>query len=321
MTKSVIITGATSGMGLAATQLFADRGYEVFPTYRSKEAKARLPRGSNVHPVQMDVTKPLEVHEGVLRVADVLGADGLYALVNNAGITYTAPFEFADADRGREVLEVNLMAPFTVTQAFLPLLMRHNRNSGLRSRVVNVGSWAGTMASPFIPFYNASKSGLVGLTESMYYDLKLLGIHAVLAVPGVTKTPLLEKTTADGTASLTLMPPEGQARYGAYIDRLGQLGRESSGSRFLPDPEKVANKLFRVVEARSPRHKSSLSADAWLIDGVLSRFLPWSLRARFNARMYRLKFEDPRQPELQEPFPEIDPQVTVPVVPKEAANA
>jgi NAD(P)-dependent dehydrogenase (short-subunit alcohol dehydrogenase family) len=321
MTKSIMITGATSGMGLAATRLFADRGYEVFPTYRSAEGATHLPVSSNVHPVQMDVTKQEEVNEGVLRVADVLGNDGLYALVNNAGITYTAPFEFADADRGRAVLEVNIMAPFSVTQAFLPLLMRHNGQKGPRSRVINVGSWAGTMASPFIPFYNASKAGLVGLTESMHYDLKLLGIHAVLAVPGVTKTPLLEKTTADGTASLALMPSEGQARYGTYIDRLDQMGRESSDSRFLPDPEKIATKLFNVVEARSPRHKYSLSADAWFIEGVLSRFVPWSLRSRFNARMYRLNFEVPNESETHKPSSELDAPLTTLVTPKETVDA
>lgn len=321
MTKSIVITGATSGMGLAATRLFADRGYEVFPTYRSKEGEAFLPKLPNVHPVQMDVTNQQEVGEGVLRVAELLGEDGLYALINNAGIAYTAPFEFADADRGREVLEVNLMAPFTVTQAFLPLLTRHNRQPGPRSRVINVGSWAGTMASPFIPFYNASKAGLVGLTESMYYDLKLLGIHAVLAVPGVTKTPLLNKTTADGTASLTSMPSEGRARYAAYFDRLDQMGRESAGSRFLPDPEKVVSRLFKVVEAKAPRHKYSLSADARLIEGVLSRFVPWSLRARFNARMYRLDFRDPCQSERHEWSPEIHPGVTARVIAKEPVDA
>lgn len=216
------------------------------------------------------------------------GPTAYYALVNNAGVTYTSPFETADVERGRAVLETNLLAPFTVTQALLPLLRAHNHGVGPRSRVINIGSWAGSMASPFIPFYNASKAGLAGLTESMYYDLKLLGVHAVLAVPGVSKTPLLEKTTADGLASLAKMTPASRARYGAHLDRLAEVGRASAGSRMMANPEKVAARLFKIVETRSPRLKYSLSMDARIVENVLTKVVPWSIRARATARLYQL---------------------------------
>ena len=109
---------------------------------------------------------------------------------------------------------------------------------------MNIASWAGVMASPFIGFYNATKYGLAGLTESMYYDLGLLDIHAVLAIPGITKTPLLTKTTGTALASLDIMPPEAQARYRPYLEHLARMNPDSM--RMLLPPR-------RRPPPRSPR--------------------------------------------------------------------
>ncbi len=158
----------------------------------------------------MDVTRREDIVRAFGEISAEVGDDGLYALVNNAGIGYAAPFEYASEARGREVMDVNLMAPFNVSQVFLPLFAKHNTRSGVKARIVNVASWAGMMGQPFIPFYNASKFGLVGLSESMFYDLGLLDIHVVLASPGTTKTPMLKKTTNAGTSSLDSMPAEAE---------------------------------------------------------------------------------------------------------------
>ncbi|MEV4629806.1 SDR family NAD(P)-dependent oxidoreductase [Micromonospora sp. NPDC049523] len=156
----------------------------------------------------------------------------------------------------------------------------------------NVASWAEMMGASFISFYNASKYALIGLTESMYYDLALLDIHAVLAVPGTTKTPLLAKTTDDGTASLTTMPPEGQDRYRPYFERLATLGERSASMPLLGTPEQVAAKLLRLVETRRPGLRYDLTPDAKPIDGFVTRLLPLRGRAEMNPRMYRLPRRD-----------------------------
>src|ERR1700689_5190355 len=96
MKKSILVTGATSGIGRAATELFASRGYLVFPTYRKAEDGAALASIENVYPVRMDVTNADDVTRGAKEVAARVGPDGLYAVLNNAGIAYAAPFEFAD---------------------------------------------------------------------------------------------------------------------------------------------------------------------------------------------------------------------------------
>jgi NAD(P)-dependent dehydrogenase (short-subunit alcohol dehydrogenase family) len=287
MKKSVFITGATSGIGRAATLEFASRGYEVFATYRSEADRHELEAMDGVHPLKMDVTVAADVERACTTVAERVGEDGLYALVNNAGITYAAPFEFADEERAREVMEVNVMAPYRLTQKLIPLLRAHSERNRVKARVVNVASWAGLMSSPYIAFYNASKFAVIGLTESMFYDLRLLDIHAVLAIPGITKTPLLAKTTGDGTATLDAMPAEGRARYQELFDHFATMSAGTDASAMLASPEKVARKLYRIVDKPRPRFRNILALDASLVDRVMTR-LPWAVRVAVHTRMYRL---------------------------------
>jgi NAD(P)-dependent dehydrogenase (short-subunit alcohol dehydrogenase family) len=285
--KSVLITGATSGIGQAAAAQLAARGYNVFATYRNPRDRQALAQQPGVDPIQMDVRDPVQIRNAIAGVGEALGDDGLYAVINNAGISYTAPFEFADLDRVHDIINVNLVAPHLVTQASLPLLLRHIGSERNKPRVVNVASWAGMMASPFIGFYNATKSGLIGLTESMYYDLGLLGIHAVLAVPGITKTPLLAKTTDGGLASLDVMSSVGRERYRPYLEHLATMSESSEGMSMLLTPERVASKIVAIVDKAKPRFQYNLAIDAKIVDNLIS-LLPFRLRASMNRRMYRL---------------------------------
>jgi NAD(P)-dependent dehydrogenase (short-subunit alcohol dehydrogenase family) len=185
-------------------------------------------------------------------------------------------------------MEVNVMAPYKITQTFIPLMKRHNANNIIKSRVVNIASWAGYVGQPFIPFYNASKAAIIGLSESMYYDLGLLGIHTILASPGVTKTPLLNKTTNDGVQNLQAFPKEGQAFYKPYLDHLKTMGESSVNSKFFPAPEKVAEKLYKIVETKKPRFKYNLAVDAVIMDKIMTKFIPFSWLAAMNRRMFKI---------------------------------
>jgi NAD(P)-dependent dehydrogenase (short-subunit alcohol dehydrogenase family) len=236
----------------------------------------------------MDVTDAEDVTRAASEVAASVGPEGLYAILNNAGIAYAAPFEFADEERGREVMEVNVMAPFRIAQTFLPLLKLHNAKSDVKARIVNISSWAGTLGQPFIPFYNASKFAITGLTESMFYDLGLLDVHVVLASPGTTKTPLLGKTTRAGTESLDHMTPEGRARYQPLLEHYATLSVEYGSSPLFQTPEQAAKKLLRIVDAKRPRFKYDLSVDACVVNQFIARFVPWPLKVAMNRSMFRL---------------------------------
>jgi NAD(P)-dependent dehydrogenase (short-subunit alcohol dehydrogenase family) len=288
MKKSILITGATSGMGLADTILFAKNDYRVFATYRNKKDEDKLRKIKNVHPVKLDVTNADEIKLAFQEISKMVGNDGLYAIINNAGIMYTAPFEYVDEERAREMIEVNLMAPFKITQTFIPLLKKYNANNEIKARVVNIASWAGYIGQPFIPFYNASKAGLIGLSESMYYDLGLLDIHVVLASPGVTRTPMLGKATEDGDDNLRALPKEGQTFYKPYLDHRKAMGESSGNSTLLPTADVLAKKLFKIVETKRPRHKYNLAMDAAFMDKIMTKIIPLSWRFALNKSMYKL---------------------------------
>ena len=296
MKKSILITGATSGIGKALTEVFSHKGFQVFATYRSSKDAEVLKKMKNVILVKMDVTKSEDIQVAVERVTSIVGKEGLYALVNNAGITYTAPFEYADEQRAREVMEVNVMAPYKITQTLIPLMKIYNQNNSVKARVINIASWAGYMGQPFIPFYNASKAALIGLSESMYYDLGLLDIHVVLASPGVTKTPLLEKTTNDGVDNLKGFPEEGQKFYKPYFDHYKTLSESSRNSKFFPTAEEVAMKVLKVIETKEPKFKYNLAMDAKIVDKFLTKFIPFRWRVAMNKNMFKLNM--PKQERL-----------------------
>jgi NAD(P)-dependent dehydrogenase (short-subunit alcohol dehydrogenase family) len=215
----------------------------------------------------------------------------LFAIINNAGIMYTAPFEYVDEERARQVMDVNLMAPYKITQTFIPLLKKHNANNNIKARVVNIASWAGYIGQPFIPFYNASKAGLIGLSESMYYDLGLLDIHVVLASPGVTRTPMLGKATEDGTDNLQALPKTDRDFYKPYLDNIKTMGEGAGNSKFLPTADTLAKKLYKIVESKKPKYKYNLAMDAAFMDKVMTKIIPLSWRFAMNKHMYKLNMK------------------------------
>lgn len=288
MKKSILITGTTSGIGKALMQKFSKEEYTVFATYRKDTDKGMLDHHTNVHPIKMDVTNKEHINAAFEKIKAIVGEDGLYAIINNAGITYTAPFEYAEEAKARYVMEVNVWAPFNITQKFIPLLKKHNHTNDIKARVVNIASWAGILAQPFNGAYNASKFAIIGLTEAMHYDLGLLDIHAISASPGITKTPLLASTTEDGAKSLKVMPKEGQDFYKPYIDHLTSMSDSSNDSSFFLTPEDIAKKLYKIVETKSPDFKYNLAIDAKIMEGFMRKFLPFGWRNTIFKKMYNL---------------------------------
>jgi NAD(P)-dependent dehydrogenase (short-subunit alcohol dehydrogenase family) len=246
----------------------------------------------------MDVTNGDDIRQAFQQVLSVVGNDGLYAIINNAGVAYTAPFEYADEQRARQVMEVNVIAPYKITQTFIPLLKKYNAHNATKARVINIASWAGYIGQPFIPFYNASKAGLIGLSESMYYDLGLLDIHVVLASPGVTKTPLLNKTSEDGIENLQAFPKTGRDFYKPYLEHLKTMSEGSGNSRFFQTPEALAKKLYKIVESKTPKFKYNLAMDAVFMDKIMTKIIPFGWRVAMNKRLFKLT--KPTQQKLQD---------------------
>jgi NAD(P)-dependent dehydrogenase (short-subunit alcohol dehydrogenase family) len=195
---SVLITGTSSGIGLATAAAFARAGYKVYATMRNPSrapelaqiaGKERLPIAISV----MDVDFDASVKEGIGRILE----DGpLDVLVNNAGIERTGSVEELPLEEFRAVMETNYFGPLRCIHAVLPT-MRERR----KGCIINVASVAGHIAcSPLAP-YTASKFALEALSESLAQELKPFNVHVAIVEPGIIDTPMARRIETPNAAS------------------------------------------------------------------------------------------------------------------------
>jgi NAD(P)-dependent dehydrogenase (short-subunit alcohol dehydrogenase family) len=183
-TGAVVITGTSTGIGRATAVRLAGMGFRVFAGVRKPADADELAQTPGITPLIIDVTDPAIVSAAAETVASQTGSAGLRGLVNNAGITVPGPLEFLPLDDLRRQLEVNVIGPIAVTQAFLPLLRRG------RGRIINIGSIGGKMSMPFLGAYHVSKFGMEALSDSLRQELRPWGIRVSLVEPGGVSTPL-----------------------------------------------------------------------------------------------------------------------------------
>jgi NAD(P)-dependent dehydrogenase (short-subunit alcohol dehydrogenase family) len=197
--RSVVVTGASTGIGHGAAKVLIDRGNRVFGSVRTRADADRLTRelGPHFTALLFDVTDDRAVHASAAQVRQTLGDEPLFGLVNNAGIAVPGPLLYLAIDEFRHQLEVNVTGQLIVTQAFAPLLMAGRGPAGSPSprpgRIVMISSLGGRNATPFIGPYNASKFALEGLSESLRRELMLLGIDVIVIAPGAVATPIWDK--------------------------------------------------------------------------------------------------------------------------------
>lgn len=193
--QSVVITGVSTGIGYAAAEAMLRHGFRVFGSVRKTEDGERVKEalGENFHPLLFDVTDTAAVHAAAAEVRAQLNGETLAGLVNNAGIAVSGPLlDVPEADY-RWQLEVNVVGPFTVSQAFAPLLGVDDSLAGEPGRIVNISSVSGIRAMPFLGPYSASKFALEGYSESLRRELMLYGIDVIVIGPGPVKTAIWDK--------------------------------------------------------------------------------------------------------------------------------
>lgn len=193
--RAVVITGASTGIGRGAAKVLAEAGFHVFGSVRKAADGERLrgELGPHVTPLVFDVTDQEAVGAAAREVGAALGDATLAGLVNNAGIAVGGPLAHIPPADYRHQLEVNLIGPLIVTQAFLPLLGTDRARRGAPGRIVNISSVGGKMAFPFIGAYAASKHGLEAVSESLRRELMLYGIDVIIVGPGSVATPIWDK--------------------------------------------------------------------------------------------------------------------------------
>lgn len=254
--KSVLVTGASTGIGRATALHLDQRGWRVFAGVRKDEDGASLRKAGSerLEPLMLDVTDAAQIATAAERVEADVGQAGLDGLVNNAGIAVPGPLETLPIDDFRRQIDVNLSAQVAVTQAMLPSI----RNA--RGRIVFITSIGGLMAFPMFGAYHAAKFGLEAVGDVFRQELRPWGISVSIVEPGSIATPIWERGDAEVDAI------GGRARdghldlYGEAIDAYREVARKT-GERGIP-AEKVAAKIEHALSARRPRTRYLVGADA-----------------------------------------------------------
>lgn len=276
--RSVLVTGASTGIGRAVVTQAVAAGFAVWATVRRDDDAAALTaaHGERVRPLIVDVTDAAAIDAAAARV----GAAGpLFGLVNNAGVALPGPLEYLPLDLLRRQLEVNLVGQLAVTQALLPAL-RRGRDAYGDARIVMIGSIAGRVAGPMLGAYHVSKFGVAALAGSLRAELAPSGIRVLLVEPGAIATPIWHRGIDAGTALGDRLPPEADERYGRQLARaMGNAQR--AAQKGLP-PEKAAAVVVQALLARNPAPRRVIGADARFA-AALARLLPHRALARFVA--------------------------------------
>src|SRR5688572_11505531 len=186
MKKTILITGATAGIGRDAALRFARQGHTVFATGRRQEqldSLAKEAKGLDLHTMTMDVTKEADIARVRERIVEVTEGRGLDVLVNNAGYGLIGPLDvLSDADV-RKQFDTNVFGLLAVTRAFVPEMRA--RGAG---RIIHVGSMGGKITFPFMGAYNATKYALESISDAMRLELRPFGISVSLIEPGAINT-------------------------------------------------------------------------------------------------------------------------------------
>jgi NAD(P)-dependent dehydrogenase (short-subunit alcohol dehydrogenase family) len=254
--KSVIITGASSGIGRACALTLHRNGFRVFAGVRKRTDGDALRSAASrlLTPVRIDVTDSASIEAAVEQISAEVGEAGLDGLVNNAGTTLPGPIEYLALEDFRHQLEVNLIGPLAVTKAMLPLL----RTGG--GRVVNVTSAAGKAGVPLMAPYVAAKHGLEGLSDVMRLEFRGLGIEVAVIEPGFIGTEMGGKLRRDAEMAIQALPDEGRRRYRPALATVAEeiSQHAATGS----PPEVVADAVLRALTSNRPHTRYPCGAGA-----------------------------------------------------------
>src|ERR1700712_65546 len=278
--KSVVITGASTGIGWAMTKLLLELGFRVFGSVRKQADADRLKAefGANFTPLIFDVTDEAAVLMAARDVRAELEGETLAGLVNNAGIAVAGPVLDLSADEFRRQMDVNVIGPIIATQAFGPLLGADPSLHGPKGRIVMISSVAGKNGNPLMSAYSASKFAVDGLSESLRREMMLFGIDVIIVAPGPVKTPIWAKAE-DIDISRYRNSPFFPAleRIGKFMLQLGESG--------LP-AEKIGELIHYALTAPNPRVRYQIAPDP--MRHLLTAILPKRMVDRIIARQLGL---------------------------------
>jgi NAD(P)-dependent dehydrogenase (short-subunit alcohol dehydrogenase family) len=222
--QTIVVTGASTGIGKATALHLDNLGFKVFASIR-KEADGqalKIEASDELRPIFLDVTDGDSVAAAVDTVAKETGGE-LYGLVNNAGLSLNGPLELVPTSEIKQLMDVNVLGLLAMTQAFLPLLRQN------KGRIINISSGHGLLAVPDKSVYAASKFAVQAITDSLRVELRPFDVSVSSIVVGKVETAVLGKIIADRDKMIEAAPAEVVKLYSPLIEFFDKEVKELQG--------------------------------------------------------------------------------------------
>lgn len=245
--KTVVITGASTGIGRSTAEYLAAKGWQVFAGVRKeKDGVVLTEADARIKPILLDVTNPEQVDAAVETVRAALDGQKLTGLINNAGIANMGPLAVQPLDQFKAHFDVNVFGLLRASQAFAPLLGMDESLAGKPGRIVNITSVGGRLASPFLGAYTATKHAVESMTDSLRRELVIFGIDAIAVGPGAVKTPIWDKAEDANSSN-----PYSNSPWAKPIDKFSETMLD--GGRTGLAPEIIAETIEKALTVRKPK--------------------------------------------------------------------
>src|SRR5271169_3628045 len=269
--KDVVVSGVSTGIGRGTTKVLISKGFRVFGSVRKQADAESLQRefGEGVVPLLMDITDADAVHQAAQKVGSMIGDKNLLGLVNNAGIVVSGPLLYVRPSEYRRQLDVNMIAPLVVIQAFAPLLGTDKERQGPAGRVVNISSSTAKVAIPLLGAYSSSKSGLEGMSDVLRRELMLFGIDVVIIEPGTVNTAMYDKGEKEDLSEFK------QTEYWEAVQNFQKYIVNEARTNGLP-PERIGEAVHVALTTAKPKTRYAV---------VPQRFKNWTLPRLLPVRM------------------------------------
>lgn len=278
--KSVLVTGCSSGIGMATAELLCSKGWTVFPTARKKTDIESLKR-AGFDAIELDVMSSESIEAAVSKVLAITGGK-LGAVVNNAGFGMPGAVQDLTRDAMRHQFEVNLFGLQELTNRLIPVF----REQGW-GRIVNISSVVGRLALPFMGIYSASKFALEALSDAQRIELSPDSIAVCIVQPGPIRTRFSTNCASEGEKGLDTSRSRFGAAYKRYFDKRRDGGM--SEDRFRLPPEAVAEKILHALESPHPKIRYRVTIPAY-IGTWAARFVPATVMDRLMISHVKKRF-------------------------------
>lgn len=261
--KAVLVTGASSGIGLRIAETLSSNGFYVYAGARKAADLEMLDAMENVSSVRLDVTVDEDIAAAVAFIEKQ--GRGLWGVVNNAGVGRYSPLQSGPEADIRFTFDINVFGPFRINQAFLPMLLESNGRTSI------IGSISGFIASASDGGYTASKFAVEGYTDSLAMELASTGVHVAIVEPGAYKSRIREKYVAQ---ALTV---DGEGDFVVDDETRKTLTEFAASNEGMKDPLEVAQAVLHLMSSEAPKKRYMVAPNAeqaaMTIRGTLQRLL------------------------------------------------